>query len=135
VLGESVYPELRVDIEFYFEISHFISVNSKFYFSVMLITSFLFWCLSIQLSSMARDMCTKVRIEAFSALGKMQRVSEGVLLQSLSKKVIKTDTMSIINGQKLPPKIKIPCAAGIFAHGIEDEFYQVRSFLFYHDFP
>ena len=110
-------------------------MNSKFYFSVMLITSFLFWCLSIQLSSMARDMCTKVRIEAFSALGKMQRVSEGVLLQSLSKKVIKTDTMSIINGQKLPPKIKIPCAAGIFAHGIEDEFYQVRSFLFYHDFP
>ena len=112
-------------------------MNSKFYFSVMLITSFLFWCLSTQLSSMARDMCTKVRIEAFSALGKMQRVSEGVLLQSLSKKVIKTDPMSgcIINGQKLPPKIKIPCAAGIFAHGIEDEFYQVRSFLFNHDFP
>ncbi|KAG2541635.1 protein SIEL-like isoform X4 [Panicum virgatum] len=83
----------------------------------------------LQLSSMARDMCTKVRIEAFSALGKMQRVSEGVLLQSLSKKVIKTDPMSgcIINGQKLPPKIKIPCAAGIFAHGIEDEFYQVRT--------
>ena len=135
MLGESVYPELRVDIEFYFEISHFISVNSKFYFSVMLIAFFLFWCLSAQLSSMARDMCTKVRFEAFSALGKMQRVSEGVLLQSLSKKVIKTDTMSIINGQKLPPKIKIPCAAGIFAHGIEDEFYQVRSFLFYHDFP
>lgn len=82
-----------------------------------------------QLSSMARDMCIKVRIEAFAALGKMQRVSEGVLLQSLSKKVIKTDTMSgcIINGQKLPPKLIIPCAAGIFAHGIEDEFYQVRS--------
>ncbi|KAF8718692.1 hypothetical protein HU200_024993 [Digitaria exilis] len=82
-----------------------------------------------QLSSMARDMCTKVRIEAFGALGKMQRVSEGVLLQLLSKKVIKTDTMSgtIIKGQKLPPKLKIPCAAGIFAHGIEDEFYQVRT--------
>ncbi|OEL12832.1 Protein SIEL [Dichanthelium oligosanthes] len=83
----------------------------------------------LQLSSMARDMCTKVRIEAFGALGKMQRVSEGVLLQSLSKKVIKTDPMSgsIINGQKLPPKLQIPCAAGIFAHGIEDEFYQVRT--------
>ncbi|WVZ56513.1 hypothetical protein U9M48_007030 [Paspalum notatum var. saurae] len=83
----------------------------------------------LQLSSMARDMCTQVRIEAFSALGKMQRVSEGVLLQSLSKKVIKTDTMcgSIINGQKLPPKLKIPCAAGVFSHGIEDEFYQVRT--------
>ncbi|CAN6307057.1 unnamed protein product [Urochloa humidicola] len=82
-----------------------------------------------QLSSMARDMCIKVRIEAFSALGKMQRVSEGVLLQSLSKKVIKIDTMSgcIINGQKLPPRLIIPCAAGIFAHGIEDEFYQVRT--------
>ncbi|KAG0551636.1 hypothetical protein BDA96_01G439900 [Sorghum bicolor] len=83
----------------------------------------------LQLSSMARDMCTQVRMEAFTALGKMQRVSEGVLLQSLSKKVIKTDSMnvSIINGQKLPPKLKIPCAAGIFSHGIEDEFYQVRT--------
>ncbi|CAN6289826.1 unnamed protein product [Urochloa humidicola] len=82
-----------------------------------------------QLSSMARDMCIKVRIEAFGALGKMQRVSEGVLLQSLSKKVIKTDPTSgcIINGQKLPPRLIIPCAAGIFAHGIEDEFYQVRT--------
>ncbi|CAL4913879.1 unnamed protein product [Urochloa decumbens] len=82
-----------------------------------------------QLSSMARDMCMKVRIEAFGALGKMQRVSEGVLLQSLSKKVIKTDPTSgcIINGQKLPPRLIIPCAAGIFAHGIEDEFYQVRT--------
>ncbi|CAN6320448.1 unnamed protein product, partial [Urochloa humidicola] len=82
-----------------------------------------------QLSSMARDMCIKVRIEAFGILGKMQRVSEGVLLQSLSKKVIKTDPTSgcITNGQKLPPRLIIPCAAGIFAHGIEDEFYQVRT--------
>ncbi|XP_066388252.1 protein SIEL-like isoform X2 [Miscanthus floridulus] len=82
----------------------------------------------LQLSSMARDMCTQVRMEAFAALGKMRRVSECVLLQSLYKKVIKTDSMgvSIINGQKLPPKLKIPCAAGIFSHGIEDEFYQVR---------
>lgn len=79
---------------------------------------------------MARDMCAQVRMEAFAALGKMQRVSEGVLLQSLYKKVIKTDSMgvSIINGQKLPPKLKFPCAAGIFSHGIEDEFYQVLSF-------
>ncbi|XP_008654333.1 protein SIEL isoform X2 [Zea mays] len=82
----------------------------------------------LQLSSMARDMCTQVRMEAFAALGKMQRVSEGVLLQSLEKKVMKTDRMgvSIINGQKLPPKLKIPCAAGIFSHGVEDEFYEVR---------
>ncbi|TVU47490.1 hypothetical protein EJB05_07093 [Eragrostis curvula] len=83
----------------------------------------------LQLSSMARDMCMKVRIEALGALGKMQRVSESVLLQSLSKKVIKTDILSgsIIKGMKLPPKLKLPCAAGIFAHGIEDEFYQVRT--------
>jgi hypothetical protein len=68
-------------------------------------------------------------MEAFAALGKMQRVSEGVLLQSLEKKVMKTDRMgvSIINGQKLPPKLKIPCAAGIFSHGVEDEFYEVLS--------
>lgn len=83
----------------------------------------------LQLSSMARDMCTKVRIEAFNALGKLQRVSEGVLLQSLSKKVIRADTGSgsISKGKKLPPKLIFPCAAGIFAHGIEDEFYQVRT--------
>ncbi|XP_062210807.1 protein SIEL-like isoform X2 [Phragmites australis] len=83
----------------------------------------------LQLSSMARDMCPKVRVEAFSALGKMHRVSEGVLLQSLSKKVIKTDACSgsIVKGIKLPPKLKIPCAAGIFVHGIEDELYQVRA--------
>ncbi|KAF0903970.1 hypothetical protein E2562_030102 [Oryza meyeriana var. granulata] len=83
----------------------------------------------LQLSSMARDMCTKVRIEAFNALGKMQRVSEGVLLQSLSKKVMKPNTgnCSIIKGKKVPPKLLFPCAAGIFAHGIEDEFYQVRT--------
>ncbi|CAM0872595.1 unnamed protein product [Alopecurus aequalis] len=80
----------------------------------------------LQLSSMARDMCAKVRIEAFNALAKMQRVSDGVLLQSLSKKIIKTDTGSA-PGKKLLPKLIFPCAAGIFAHGIEDEFYQVRT--------
>lgn len=103
----------------------------------MLTTSFLFSGSSIQLSSMARDMCTKVRIEAFNALGKLQRVSEGVLLQSLSKKVIRADTGSgsISKGKKLPPKLIFPCAAGIFAHGIEDEFYQVISFLLYYLIP
>ncbi|KQK22259.1 protein SIEL isoform X3 [Brachypodium distachyon] len=82
----------------------------------------------LQLSSTARDMCMQVRIEAFNGLAKMQRVSEGVLLQSLSKKVIRTDTGSgsICKANKLPPKLIFPCAAGIFAHGIEDEFYQVR---------
>ena len=61
--------------------------------------------LSIQLSSMARDMCTEVRIEAFDTLAKIQRVYEGVLLQSLSKKIIKTDTgsASCIKVKKQPP--------------------------------
>jgi hypothetical protein len=65
----------------------------------------------------------------------MQRVSESVFLQSLSKKVIKTDIMigSIINGIRLPPKLKLPCAAGIFTHRIEVEFYQVIPFLLHHD--
>ncbi|ONM56548.1 hypothetical protein ZEAMMB73_Zm00001d021215, partial [Zea mays] len=48
-----------------------------------------------QLSSMARDMCTLVRMEAFTALGKIQRVSEGVLLQSLEKKVRRTACKSL----------------------------------------
>lgn len=70
-------------------------------------------------------------MEAFAALGKIQRVSEGVLLQSLEKKVMKTDRMgvSIINGQKLPPKLKIPCVAGIFSHGVEDEFTRLCHYL------
>lgn len=109
---------------------------NKFFLTSMLTAYFLFPGSSIQLSSLARDMCTNVRIEAFNALGKMQRVSEGVLLQSLSKKVIKPNTGSgsIIKGEKVPPKLIYPCAAGIFVHGIEDEFHQVLSFLVYHGF-
>ncbi|KAG1354165.1 protein SIEL [Cocos nucifera] len=82
----------------------------------------------VQLCSMARDMSVKVRIEAFLALGKVQLVAENVLLQSLSKKVLgirsgsKTITKCSINESKFSLS-----AAGAFVHGIEDEFYEVRT--------
>nr|XP_029120263.1 protein SIEL isoform X2 [Elaeis guineensis] len=82
----------------------------------------------VQLCSMARDMSVKVRIEAFLALGKVQLVSENVLLQSLSKKVLgvrsgsKTITKWSVNESKFSLS-----AAGAFVHGIEDEFYEVRT--------
>ncbi|XP_008793958.4 protein SIEL isoform X2 [Phoenix dactylifera] len=82
----------------------------------------------VQLCSMARDMSMKVRIEAFLALGKVQLVAENVLLQSLSKKVLgirsgsKTITKCSVNESKFSLS-----AAGAFVHGIEDEFYEVRT--------
>ncbi|KAJ4764135.1 Integrator complex subunit 4 [Rhynchospora pubera] len=78
-----------------------------------------------QICSMARDMSVKVRIEAFNALGKVKLVSDAVLMQSLSKKILgsKNGGKSII---KLDKASK-PCAAGAYIHGIEDEFYVVRK--------
>ncbi|KAJ3699450.1 hypothetical protein LUZ61_003155 [Rhynchospora tenuis] len=78
-----------------------------------------------QVCSMARDMSVKVRIEAFNALVKVKLVSDAVLMQSLSKKILgaKNGGRSII---KLDKASK-PCAAGAYIHGIEDEFYEVRK--------
>ncbi|KAI3951062.1 hypothetical protein MKW92_031590 [Papaver armeniacum] len=42
----------------------------------------------VQLCSMVRDMSMEVRNEAFVSLGKMKMVSEDILLQTLSKKVL-----------------------------------------------
>ncbi|XP_072997990.1 protein SIEL isoform X1 [Typha latifolia] len=82
----------------------------------------------VQLCSVARDMSVKVRVEAFNALGKVQNVSESVLLQSLSKKVqgIKSGNITLGKLDK-ESKFRFSCAAGIFIHGIEDEFFEVRT--------
>lgn len=76
---------------------------------------------------MARDMSKEVRIEAFDALGKVAVVSEDILLQTLSKKVI-----GIFKGKKPHGQFPADCfeisasgAAGAFVHGLEDEFYEV----------
>ncbi|KAK1320658.1 hypothetical protein QJS10_CPA03g01417 [Acorus calamus] len=81
-----------------------------------------------KISSVARDTSVKVRLDAFSALGKLHLVSEVILLQSLSKKFL-----GVRNGKKAPglgngkeSKFIVSSAAGIFIHGLEDEFYEVR---------
>ncbi|EEF35710.1 conserved hypothetical protein [Ricinus communis] len=80
----------------------------------------------LQLCSMVRDMSMGVRVGAFSALGKIQIVSEDILLQTLSKKVL-----PIIKEKKSQIAERFQSlaasAAGAFMHGLEDEFYEVRK--------
>ncbi|XP_042496073.1 protein SIEL [Macadamia integrifolia] len=83
----------------------------------------------IQLCSMVRDMSMEVRNEAFVALGKMKLVSEDLLLQSLSKKVLRVTKEKKIVGRCSTKEYELPVsgAAGAFVHGLEDEFHKVRS--------
>ncbi|XP_065871772.1 protein SIEL isoform X1 [Euphorbia lathyris] len=83
----------------------------------------------IQLCSMVRDMSLMVRVEAFNSLGKIKMVSEDILLQTLSKKVL-----SIMKEKKpyhlhIAKRVEILAsnAAGAFVHGLEDEYYEVRQ--------
>ncbi|KAJ8898908.1 hypothetical protein K2173_008401 [Erythroxylum novogranatense] len=75
----------------------------------------------VQLCSMVRDMNVDVRVGAFDALGKTKMVSEDVLLQTLSKKVL-----SIIKEKKSSGRCNAQNCAGAFVHGLEDEFVKVR---------
>lgn len=81
----------------------------------------------IKLCSMVRDMNMAIRVEAFNALGKMQMLSEDVLLQSLSKKVLRITKEKESNHQYLKLKALASSAAGAFVHGLEDEFHEVRK--------
>ncbi|KAJ4964181.1 hypothetical protein NE237_024120 [Protea cynaroides] len=85
--------------------------------------------LFVQLCSMVRDMSMEVRNEAFVALGKVRLVAEDLLLQSLSKKVLGITKEKKIVGQSSTKEYELPVsgAAGVFVHGLEDEFYKVRS--------
>lgn len=80
---------------------------------------------------MARDMCVEVRYEAFIALGRVRLVQENVLLQSLSKKILRAKSGSHVESSVNGTKISLQSAAGIFVHGIEDEFYKVISNLLF----
>ncbi|KAJ0089190.1 hypothetical protein Patl1_31448 [Pistacia atlantica] len=82
-----------------------------------------------ELSSMARDMSMEVRVEAFDALGKVAVVSEDILLQTLSKKVLGIFKEKKTHGQCVADCFEISAsgAAGAFVHGLEDEFYKVRK--------
>ncbi|KAG5550676.1 hypothetical protein RHGRI_015582 [Rhododendron griersonianum] len=97
--------------------------------------------LFLQVCSMVRDMSLKVRVEAFDALGEISMVSEEILLQTLSKKLLSVS----LQGSKLtlqrhglkektysglcstkPFEIPASNSAGVFVHGLEDEFSEVR---------
>ncbi|KAI3989388.1 hypothetical protein MKX01_016588 [Papaver californicum] len=82
----------------------------------------------VQLCSMVRDMSMEVRNEAFVSLGKMKIVSEDILLQTLSKKVLGNLKERKFPGKSNTKILDLPAsnAAGAFVHGLEDEFYEVR---------
>ncbi|KAI3917309.1 hypothetical protein MKW98_027228 [Papaver atlanticum] len=83
----------------------------------------------VQLCSMVRDMSMEVRNEAFISLGKVKMVSEDILLQTLSKKVLGNLKERNFPGKSNTTKnLNLPAsnAAGAFVHGLEDEFYEVR---------
>ncbi|KAI3841129.1 hypothetical protein MKX03_007857 [Papaver bracteatum] len=82
----------------------------------------------VQLCSMVRDMSMEVRNEAFVSLGKMKMVSEDILLQTLSKKVLGNLKERKFPGKSNTKFLDLPAsnAAGAFVHGLEDEFYEVR---------
>ncbi|CAA0836251.1 Protein SIEL [Striga hermonthica] len=84
--------------------------------------------LFLQLCLMVRDIDSEIRVAAFNALGKVQTVSEDILLQTLSKKPLLATKEKNYTGQYTAKIFKIPvtAAAYIFIHGLEDEFYQVR---------
>ncbi|XP_026396320.1 protein SIEL-like isoform X1 [Papaver somniferum] len=83
----------------------------------------------VQLCSMVRDMSMEVRNEAFVSLGKMKMVSEDILLQTLSKKVLGNLKERKFPGKRNAKNLDLPAsnAADAFIHGLEDEFYEVRK--------
>ncbi|PIM99771.1 hypothetical protein CDL12_27734 [Handroanthus impetiginosus] len=85
--------------------------------------------LFVQLCLMIRDTDMEIRVTAFNALGKIQTVSEDILLQTLSKKASAATKQKSYPGQYTAKLFKVPATAAAFAlvHGLEDEFYQVRK--------
>ncbi|KAK9102154.1 hypothetical protein Sjap_019408 [Stephania japonica] len=75
----------------------------------------------VQICSKARDMSVEVRTETFLALGQINVVSEDLLLQTLSKKIPET-----MKGRKIFGNLPLSNVAGVFLHGLEDEFSEVR---------
>lgn len=69
-------------------------------------------------------MSMKVRVEAFNALGKAGKVSQYLLMQTLSKRVLEENKFI---GQPSAKHLRLRAltAAGAFLHGLEDEFYEV----------
>ncbi|XP_004305102.1 PREDICTED: uncharacterized protein LOC101305200 [Fragaria vesca subsp. vesca] len=83
----------------------------------------------VKICSMVRDMSMEVRIEAFHALGKIGMVSQDILLQTLSKKVLVTtkEKKSLAQCSDEQLEVSGSSVAGAFMHGLEDEFHEVRK--------
>ena len=80
---------------------------------------------------MARDMSVKVRVETFIALGKIQMVSEDILLQTLSKRVLGMIKEKRSLGHCCSEQFErvVSNAAGAILHGFEDEYHEVSVIL------
>lgn len=72
-------------------------------------------------------MSMEVRVEVFNALGKIEMVSEDILLQTLSKRVLGITKKMTSRGQFPAEQFEILASsmAGVLVHGLEDEFYEV----------
>lgn len=69
-----------------------------------------------------------VRTEAFNALGKAEMVSQYLLMQTLSKRVLGENKFpGQVSGNHF--RSRTLSAAGAFLHGLEDEFFEVCSLL------
>ena len=84
---------------------------------------------SLQICSMVRDMNVEVRVEAFTALGKIAYISGDILLQTMSKRVLGTikEKQSLAWCSSHMHKIHASVAAGLFVHGLEDEYSEVKQ--------
>ncbi|GAB2299207.1 hypothetical protein Dimus_033279 [Dionaea muscipula] len=74
-------------------------------------------------------MSVNVRLEAFYALGRVKLVSEDVLSQSLSKRVLGSvkEKKPLARFSTKNYEVHASSAAGAFVHGLEDEFSEVRQ--------
>lgn len=72
-------------------------------------------------------MSMKVRVNTFDAIKKLEIVSEDLLLQSVSKRVLNTfkGKKSLVKCSTEQLQMVALDVAGAFVHGVEDEFHQV----------
>ncbi|XP_024016440.1 protein SIEL isoform X2 [Eutrema salsugineum] len=81
----------------------------------------------LQLCSIVRDMSVDVRVEVFKGFGIIGAASESIILQTLSKKVLGAEKGKKPQNCLSTESADVAAAAGVFIHGFEDEFYEVRE--------
>jgi len=122
--AEKIMPVVRLVIS----IHHFLTM-----IVCLCLVAIMYFALDIplQICAMIRDMSVGVRVEAFNALGKIAFVSEDTLLQSVSKKLLGTtrDKQLLTPCSARPYEVHLSSAAGVFIHGLEDEYSEVKMNL------